>query len=187
MNYILDTNVLINMKRAFPFSKGNDFFWDFVASLAQSGFFKIPEAVIDELINKSKDKNDKPKEDLLGDWVKTHKEDIKLATKKILENGSLNDILSSYNSIRGVCLTESELEILNKKADPYVIAHALTEKACLITDEIKGGISLHTNINNVQIPNICDIHLVSYRTGMFFIWELSQKYTEFCRQQASEV
>lgn len=187
MNYILDTNVLINMKRAFPFSEGNDFFWNFVVSLAQSDFFKIPETVIEELINKSKDKKDKPKEDLLGDWIKTHKEDIKLATKKILENGSLNEILSSYDNIRGVRLTESDLEALQKKADPYVIAHALTEKACLITEEIKGGISKNTQVNNIQIPNICDLHSVSYRTGMFFIWELPQKYAEFCRQQASDV
>ena len=37
-------------------------------------------------------------------------------------------------------------------ADPWVIAHAISEKACVVTKENKET----ANSNRIKIPNVCD-------------------------------
>ena len=177
MNYILDTNIFIHIKDyVFPFDASHMYFWNFLLELAQQNYFKLPEMVVSELESGT---------DALGIWISRHKSDFKLPTASVLSNDSLSRVLAVYNSIRSVPLTEAELEYL--KADPYVIAHAITEEAIVVTAEKLFGIQQNTTAKNIKIPNICEQMNVPYISELRFMWELSQKYAEFCRQQASEV
>lgn len=177
MTYILDTNIFIHIKDwVFPFDADHMYFWDFLLEQAQQNYFKLPEMVVSELESGT---------DALGIWIGQHKSDFKLPAPAVLSNDSLSRVLAAYNSIRGVPLTEAELEYL--KADPYVIAHAITEEAIVVTAEKLFGIQPNTTAKNIRIPNICEQMNVPYMSELRFMWELSQKYAEFCRQQASEV
>ena len=177
MTYILDTNIFIHIKDwVFPLDADHMYFWDFLLEQAQQNYFKLPEMVVSELESGT---------DALGVWIGQHKSDFKLPTPIVLSNNSLSSVVAVYNSIRGVPLTEAELEYL--KADPYVIAHAITEEAIVVTAEKLFGIQPNTTAKNIRIPNICEQMNVPYMSELRFMWELSQKYAEFCRQQASDV
>ncbi len=177
MNYILDTNIILAIKnKSFPFDDNNMDFWNFLLELAQQNYFKLPEKVIDELESGTDD---------LGVWIDQHKSDFKLPTASVLSNDSLSRVLAVYNSIRSVPLTEAELEYL--KADPYVIAHAITEEAIVVTAEKLFGIQQNTTAKNIKIPNICEQMNVPYISELRFMWELSQKYAELRQEQSIEI
>lgn len=177
MTYILDTNIIVVIKnKAFPFDANHMDFWNFLLEQAQRNYFKLPEMVISELENGTDD---------LGVWIDQHKSDFKLPTASVLSNDSLSRVLAVYNSIRSVPLTEAELEYL--KADPYVIAHAITEEAIVVTAEKLFGIQQNTTAKNIKIPNICEQMNVPYISELRFMWELSQKYAELRQEQSIEI
>lgn len=174
MTYILDTNIFIHIKNCgFPFDADHMYFWNFLLGQAQQNYFKLPEMVVSELESGT---------DALGIWIGQHKSGFKLPTSAVLSNDSLSSVVAVYNSIRGVPLTEAELECL--KADPYVIAHAITEGAIVVTAEKRFGIQPNTTAKNIKIPNICEQMNLPYMSELRFMWELSQKYAEFCHYQA---
>ena len=77
----------------------------------------------------------------------------------------LPKVLQAYGK-----LTQTDLEIISRTADPYVIAHAIELKATVVTNETrKPGI---TAPRKKHIPDICDSLNVEYMRYPHFIWEM---------------
>ncbi len=179
MNYILDTNIILAIKnKSFPFDDNNMDFWNFLLELAQQNYFKLPEKVIDELESGT---------DPLGMWIASNKADFKIATLSVLTNSSLTRVLTLYDSVRGTPLTEEEQDYLDRCANPYIIAHALTENSIVVTAEVMGGIDRNMNIKKIKIPLVCQRLGVPYISELRFMWELSQKYAELRQEQPIEI
>lgn len=135
MKYTLDTNILINMGRWYP----REFFaslWSHMESAAAVGDICVCEVVTSEL--------EMGDDDLVA-WVKG---------------------LDGF-----VCeTTDAELTVVKEIAerhpgwvqgkknygDPFVIAHARTDRVTIVTEERRKG--LGTKDENQRIPNIAEEH-----------------------------
>ena len=153
--FVIDTDALIHAYRYdFPPDGNHGGFWEWLDVLAKSFDIFIPESVLREI----KDGND-GLADLLGrlNYLKH------LPTEDSLKH--IPTVLKAYGA-----LTEVDLEIIGKTADPYIIAHAIELKATVVTNEIpEPG---RTAPRNKKIPDICSIlHVLCVRYP-HFIWEM---------------
>ena len=153
--FVIDTDALIHAYRYdFPPDGNHGGFWEWLDALAGTIDIYIPEKVYKEI----KDGNDKLA-DLLDGLNNLKNQPTTAALSHI------NKVLGAYGQ-----LTEIDLEIIDKKADPYVIAHAIELKAIVVTNEIpEPG---RTVPRNKKIPDICSTLKVPCVRYPRFIWEM---------------
>jgi rRNA maturation endonuclease Nob1 len=153
--YVIDTDALIHAyKYDFPPDGDHGGFWEWLDELAQTIDIVIPEKVRDEI----KQGNDKLDE-LVNSLNNLKNQDTKEALSHI------QTVLDAYGQ-----LTEIDLEIINKKADPYLVAHAIELKATVVTNEIPEPSK--TAPRNKKIPDICNALNVPCVRYPHFIWEM---------------
>jgi hypothetical protein len=151
MTYTLDTNFLIDAARIhFPIKEHSDF-WIWLAQLGEQGIVTISTQVYEEVMAGN---------DHLAEWLHTHRSVLVQDTLNYIQ--ALPQVLQSYEVV-----DEATLERL--KADPYVIAHAVTLGGCVVTREIpNSAIAPH----NKKISSICMALKVPFHTFSRFMWEV---------------
>ena len=156
--YLLDTDPLVLANRHdFPIDANPGTFWQFLEDMGTRGEIGIPESVFEEISRG---------DDSLNRWLSGRKDIFIIPTINALAH--LKQVLVAYGSI-----TEIELEQFNHKADPYLIAHALTLGATVVTNEISKPHA--TGTLNKQIPDICHYLQVSCIRYPRFLWEMSPR------------
>jgi hypothetical protein len=153
--FILDADVLIHAYRYdFPPSGKHDGFWEWLDILAASVDIFIPESVMKEI---------KEGNDGLFDLLHTLKNLKHHPTSEAILK--IPDVLRAYGA-----LTEIDVEIIGRRADPYIIAHAMLLNASVITNEIpEPG---RTVPRNKKIPDICSALNVDCIRYPHFLWEM---------------
>ncbi|MFC1860762.1 DUF4411 family protein [Chloroflexota bacterium] len=153
--FIIDTDGFIHAYN-YDFPPGGDHagFWDWLNDLGSTVDIVIPEKVFKEI----KDGNDG-----LDELILTLDNIIHQPTKGCLPY--LPTVLPAYGM-----LTETDLEIFDRKADQYVIAHAIELGATVVTNEVREP--GRTAPRNKKFPDICDRLGVNYMRYPHFIWEM---------------
>jgi hypothetical protein len=135
--YCLDANALIVPWNSYYSFKICPEFWKILEGLGHAGRIFIPKAVADEITKT---------EDRLAEWLKGSgisiypvEEQTLLCLAKIFETDLVHERL--VDNIKGRSL-----------ADPWVIAHAMDQKACVVTKEKKQT----AMTDRIRIPNVCE-------------------------------
>ncbi|WP_291967014.1 DUF4411 family protein [Maribacter sp.] len=157
--YCIDANILIQAWQKYYSPDICPSYWEVLDELGQKGKIFIPELVYEEI---------QKGEDDLFKWLKNSKIPIKKidgevanCLKEIYAANSDHQYLVSSNGI-------------HSKADPWVIAHAMKEKATVVTKEKKDFISKKTKI---KIPHVCDNMNVDWIDDFDFIKKVNLKFT----------
>ena len=79
----------------------------------------------------------------------------------------LGDVLRVYGR-----LSESDLEIIGKKADPYLVAHGMALGATVVTNEIPRPNA--TAPLNIKVPDVCSSLGVSCVRYPRFLWNVGK-------------
>ncbi len=157
--YFLDANVLIQAWQKYYSPKICPDYWERLNELGSKGIISLPEMVYEEISRT---------EDDLSDWLK--KSDIKKV--KITESvtSCLKDIYSKNE--------KHKLLVDNRKgrslADPWLIAHAMSENAIVVTKEI---LITQANSKTIRIPNVCSNMGVRWIDDFEFIQELDIQFS----------
>jgi len=161
--YILDTNFLIAINNDMSETACEEIL-SILLKLANQDYLKIPEEVIGEL-NQKKDK--------LSEWAQRNKKELIVKTDNILN--LIPIVLDKYKEGKNNFSLDS-LDLLEKRADPYIIAHALKLNATVVSDEIpcKSGDYKLQDPKNRKIPDICGALGVSYIKNLQFLWYISR-------------
>lgn len=153
--YCLDANVLIQSWQKYYNPKICPDYWKVLNELGENGKVFIPELVFEEIIRT---------EDDLSKWLKASKIPIAKISEPITKH--LRKILEDY-----------PLLVDNTKArslaDPWIIAHALSENATVVTKEEK---VTALNSKKIKIPNVCDNIGIRWMNDFQFIEELDIKF-----------
>ena len=157
--YCIDANILIQAWQKYYSPNICPSYWELLNDLGKKGIVFIPELVYEEI---------KKGEDDLFHWLKKSSipirkidESVTKCLKDIYQSNPDHKYLVSSNGIHSV-------------ADPWVIAHALNEKAIVVTKEIKDFIKKPTKI---KIPHVCDNMNVKWIDDFDFINELNIKFS----------
>jgi len=157
--YCLDANVLIEPWQKYYSPKYCPDYWKVMNSLGTDGRIFIPELVFEEITRT---------DDELSDWLKNSDvpirkmgEEVISCWKKILDSDPLHKFL--VDNIKNRSL-----------ADPWVIAHAMNEKATVVTKENK---ETALNTKRIKIPNVCDNMKIRWINDFQFIEELNIQFT----------
>lgn len=157
--YCLDANVLIEAWQKYYSPHICPGYWELMNDLGRQGLIFIPREVYNEIVNT---------EDDLSDWLKNssipiHAADASVAMclKKMYAADPAHANL--VDSTKGRSL-----------ADPWVIAHAMKNNACVVTKENK---VTTPNTTKVKIPNVCDNLSVRWINDFEFVRELGIKFT----------
>jgi len=163
--YCLDTNVLIQAWQKYYSPEICPDYWDVLNKLGSQGRIFIPEEVKNEIVVTEDKENT---EDDLSKWLKrssipVHKptEGVIKCWQTILQANPLHKRL--VDNISGRSL-----------ADPWVISHALNNKATVVTKE-----NLETAINTkrIKIPNVCENMRIRWIDDFTFVKELGLKFS----------
>lgn len=156
--YCLDANVLIQAWQKYYNPKFCPDYWKILTELGKDGKIFIPELVYEEIIRT---------EDELSKWLKDSKipinnisEPVTICLQKIYAADSTHKNLVDNTKARSL-------------ADPWVIAHALHENACVVTKEEKVT-ALYSN--RIKIPNVCENMGIRWINDFQFIDELDIKF-----------
>lgn len=153
--YCLDANVLIQAWQKYYNPKFCPDYWKVLIELGKNGKIFIPELVYEEIVRT---------EDDLSKWLKTNKIPIAKISEPITKH--IRKILKDYPLL--VDNTKSR-----SLADPWVIAHALSENATDVTKEEK---VTALNSKKIKIPNVCDNIGIRWINDFQFIEELEIKF-----------
>lgn len=157
--YCLDANVLIEAWQKYYAPSLCPEYWDVLNHYGKIGRIFIPEMVYDEIVRT---------QDELTDWLKKSSisrqkitSDVGLILKKIYEADASHSSLVDATKGRSL-------------ADPWVIAHAIHKKACVVTKEEKVTAS---NSKKVKIPNVCENMGVRCINDFQLLHELKVKFS----------
>jgi len=165
IRYCLDANVLIQAWQKYYNPALCPGYWDVLNTLGEQGLIFLPDAVHDEIIRA---------EDALAEWLKSSSIQI----KKITENVTIClKKMYAANAQHKLLVDNTKARSL---ADPWVIAHAMNEKATVVTKEEK---ITATGSNKIKIPNVCDNMGVRWINDFTFIAELGISFT--CNRNAA--
>jgi hypothetical protein len=157
--YCLDTNFFVqgwNKYYSPIFCSG---YWEIIDEIGKEGIIFIPEMVKNE-ISKI--------DDTLNSWLKNKPYLVKPIDSNVQK--CLKDVYSSnVNHQRLVDNTKNR-----SQADPWVIAHAISEGATVVTKEEKIVIP---NSTKIKIPNVCDNMGVRCIDDFEFIKEMKLLFT----------
>ncbi|MFH0768090.1 MAG: DUF4411 family protein [Chloroflexota bacterium] len=156
--YIIDSDSLIHAYRDdFPPKGDHSNFWTWLDNIGNHEGIIIPEKVIEELNRKT---------DGLCDFLKKYPNLKTEPTVNCL--AILPKVLYVYGS-----LSDVDLERLERKADPYVISHAMTLKATVISSEVSQPYKIGVN---KKIPDICGALNVLFESYPRFLWRMRGIY-----------
>lgn len=157
--YCLDANVLIQAWQKYYSPKFCAGYWDLLDGFGKRGVIFLPQNVFEEILRT---------EDDLTDWlkksnipVKAVDGDVANCLKKVYSANPLHQYLVDNTKQRSL-------------ADPWVIAHALKENACVVTKEEKASA---TNTTRIKIPNVCDNMGIRWINDFQFVEELNIQFS----------
>lgn len=156
--YCLDANVLIEAWQKYFSPTICPSYWDVLNTLGIQKRIFIPQMVYDEVANT---------EDDLAHWLMASK----IPVRKI--DGPITAIIRQiydFNPNHKFLVDNTKQRSL---ADPWVIAHAIHERACVVTKEHK---MVAANPNKIKIPNVCDNMSVKWMNDFAFIKELNIRF-----------
>lgn len=134
-------------------------YWDILSQLGQKGLIFLPQAVFDEI--------SKTDDDLL-EWVKTSRIPIKGVDGAVTT--CLQAIYSKNEKHKYLVDNTKQRSI----ADSWVIAHAINEKATVVTKEEK---VTALNSRRIKIPNVCDNMGIRWINDFQLIQELGLRFS----------
>ncbi|MBN9382136.1 MAG: DUF4411 family protein [Chitinophagaceae bacterium] len=156
--YCLDANVLIVPWNSYYSRKICPEYWQLLERLGHAERIFIPKAVEDE-INHTEDK--------LAEWLKSSgipvypiEESVTQCISKIFDSDPTHQLL--VDNIKGRSL-----------ADPWVIAHAIDQRACVVTKEKKQI----ARTDRIRIPNVCEKMDVRCIDDFQFIDEIGIRFS----------
>jgi hypothetical protein len=154
--FVFDADSLILANRHdFPINIDPGTFWQYLEDMGNLGEIRIPESVFNEI---------EKRDDKLKEWLIARKNIFFIPTKEAYP--FLPKVIETYGF-----RTDLEIEQINGKADPFLIAHSLHTGATIVTNEIRQpGI---TNPANKKIPDICDQLKISSVHYPRFLWDFS--------------
>jgi rRNA-processing protein FCF1 len=159
--YCLDTNVLIQAWQKYYSPSICPSYWEVLNNLGIQDRIFIPKAVFEEITRT---------EDDLSKWIKTSNipvRELNASVTKCLSN------IYAANPVHRFLVDNIKQRSL---ADPWVIAHAMSEDACVVTKEEK---VTAVNTDKIKIPNVCENMKVRCINDFDFIGELEMRFT--CR------
>jgi len=156
--YVLDADFLISaFRHDFPPESGDNGFWEWLDSLGKKHHIVIPEMVYKEI-----EQGTDGLLELITGFQHIKKEPIKSALPH------LPAVLKAYGE-----LSAKNMEILDRRADPYLAAHGLGLSATVVTNEISEPHK--TAPLNKKVPDICRIVGVACVRYPRFIWEMQRQ------------
>ena len=159
--YCLDANVLIEAWRRYYSPKFCPDYWEVLKELGIRQRVFLPELVYEEITRT---------EDELSKWLKGSRIPIRKTSASVI--GCLQSIYA-HNPLHKNLVDSVKGRSL---ADPWVIAHAIDEKATVVTKEEK---ITAINSTKIKIPNVCDNMSVRWMDDFGFVAELGIQFT--CR------
>jgi hypothetical protein len=156
--YCLDANVLIQAWQKYYSPRICPTYWDMLDYLGTQNIIFMPEMVYDEIVRT---------DDELSEWLKTSQIPIKKIDEQVTK--CLKDIYSADPNHKFLVDNTKARSL----ADPWVIAHALREKAVVVTKEEK---VTALNSTKIKIPNVCDKMNVTWINDFQLIEELGIKF-----------
>ena len=157
--YCLDSNVLIQAWQKYYSPKICPTYWEVLNSLGVQHRLFIPAVVKEEIMRTDDD---------LSKWIKT----CKIPVLKI--NESVGQCLRQIYAAnpRHQFLADNTKQ--RSLADPWVIAFAMSEDACVVTKEEK---ITAINTEKLKIPNVCENMHVRCINDFEFGLELNLRFT----------
>ena len=157
--YCIDTNILIQAWQKYYSPKICPSYWKVLNDLGEKGVIFLPELVYEEI---------KKGEDNLFKWLKNSH----IPIRKIdgIVTNYLKQIYSSNPNHKYLVSSNR----IHSKADPWIIAHAMKEKAIVVTKEKKDFIKKQSKI---KIPHVCDNMNVRWMDDFEFIKSLNITFT----------
>lgn len=155
MIFLLDANILISAYNYdFPPRKNPGEFWSWFQDCGDEHTLIIPQKVMEEVQRGTDD---------LHAFLSKMEGVRTESTLSALPY--LSRVVTAYGQ-----MDEADLERLDKKADPYIIAHALDLGATVVTNEIpRPGIFTPAN---KKIPDVCSQLGVSCIRYPRFLWDM---------------
>ena len=158
IKYCIDTNILIQAWQKYYSPQICPEYWEVLNQLGKSGQIFIPEEVKEEILKT---------EDDLSIWIKNCDIPILRTDQKVTEN--LSKIYNA-NPLHKYLVDNTRARSL---ADPWVIAHAITQNATVVTQEIK---VTAVNSRRIKIPNVCENMKVKFINHFNMIKELNIRF-----------
>ncbi len=152
--FCLDANVLIQAWQKYYSPKICPGYWDVLNELGANNIIFMPEMVYDEIVRTDDD---------LSKWLKSSKIPVRKIDEQVTK--CLKDIYSADPNHKYLVDNTKARSL----ADPWVIAHALKEKATVVTKEEK---VTAINTTKIKIPNVCEKMNVSWINDFQLIIEL---------------
>lgn len=158
VKYCIDTNILIQAWQKYYSPKFCPEYWQVLNQLGTSERIFIPEEVKDEILKTDDD---------LSNWIKQCQIPIIKTNQDMTEN--LSKIYAT-NTLHKFLVDNTRARSL---ADPWVIAHAMTKNATVVTQEVK---VTAISSKRIKIPNVCDNMKVRCINDFKMIEELNIKF-----------
>ena len=157
--YCLDSNVLIQAWQKYYSPDICPAYWDLLNQLGLGNRIFIPKEVFVEITRT---------EDNLSAWLKTSKIPVYKLNESVTQ--CLSEIYTTNPSHKFLVDNIKQRSL----ADPWVIAFAMSENACVVTKEEKVTAS---NSNKIKIPNVCENMNVRCINDFKFIQEVNIRFT----------
>lgn len=136
--FCLDANVLIVAWQSYYSPKLCPNYWDLLDELGKNKQIFLPEYVYEEITRTDDD---------LAKWLKSSNIPIQ----------KINESVANYLRLIYAAnpLHQNLVDNIKQRslADPWVIAHAMHERACVVTKEEK---ITAISSNRIKIPNVCE-------------------------------
>jgi len=156
--YCLDTNVLIQAWQKYYSPCICPSYWDLLNQLGLENKIFIPKEVFVEITRT---------EDELSAWLKTSKIPVYNLNESVTK--CLSSIFTANPSHKFLVDNIKQRSL----ADPWVIAYAMSENACVVTKEEKVTAS---NSDKIKIPNVCENMNVRCINDFKFIKEVNIRF-----------
>lgn len=160
MNYLMDANTYIQAKNVYYNMDFCPAFWDWLEKQFHAGQVMSIDNVYLELTDST---------DTLSQWAKAHKAHF-VSVADTATQATFTDIANYVVSLPG----KSPVDIANflSKADPWLIAKAITTGATVVTHEKV----VDPASKKVKVPNICQQFNVSYMNTFQLLTQLQAQF-----------
>jgi hypothetical protein len=157
--YCLDANVLINAWNKYYSPKFCPDYWIILNQLGEQDRIFLPQLVFEEIART---------EDDLSKWLKASKVPVRSITEPVTK------CLKAIYAANPLHVTLVDNTKQRSLADPWVIAHAIHESACVVTKEERVTAA---NSARIKIPNVCDNMKVRWINDFQLVEELGIHFT----------